>query len=104
MNIKLVIKYLKSLNKEQLDEILDKRDKKEFDSAWCEANETIQSDETSPCEEQMFSELSEASNNHEVSSYIIDDINLIYRTDRENIKNEFINYLKECYEQGKIPN
>ena len=103
MNIESILSTLKSLSAEELDEILDKRDQNPFDSAWCKTNEIIQGNETSPNQEAMFKQISKITKGHEIASYIIDDINLIYRAKSKNIKNEFINNLSVYYKNGEIP-
>ena len=103
MNIEATLITLKSLSSKELDSILDKRDEEIFDSAWCNSNEMVSSIESNPKQEEIFKKLTNATNGHEISSYIIDDINLIYTAKSNNIENNFINYLEKCYEQGEVP-
>lgn len=103
MNIEAILLKLKSLSSEELDSILDKRDEETFDSAWCQSNEIVSSKENNPKQEEIFKKLSNATNSHEISSYIIDDINLIYKAKASNIENKFISYLAKCYKEGEVP-
>lgn len=103
MNIETLLTTLKSSSSEQFDAILDKRDEEIFDTEWCKTNEIVSSNNKNPEQEEIFKKLSNATNNHEISSYIIDDINLIYKAKSNNIENSFISYLEKCYEQGEVP-
>ncbi|WP_444943047.1 hypothetical protein ACJJIK_13535 [Microbulbifer sp. ZKSA006] len=103
MDIESLIENLRTHSPDQLNEILDLRDEPSFDEAWVEANELVGGTETFNSEQSCFSQLLGVTGQHEVCSYILDDLNLLYRARTKNINTPFIQYLKGCYEQGAVP-
>ena len=101
--MKNLINHLSKMSACELDEILDKRDSDIFDSAWCSANAEIPDSEIRLDTKEIFIELSEATECHEVCSYISDDLELINKAQIASYKSEFIQYLEKCYEQGVVP-
>ena len=91
------------MSEDQMDQILDKRDFGSFDKGWTDAAELVQIIDDYPNEEEIFIKLSEATNQHEICSYILDDFSLIYYAEQKSINTPFINYLKEQYQQGNVP-
>ena len=98
-----LINHLSKMTTCELDEILDKRDSDIFDSAWCSANAEIPDSEMRLDTKDIFIKLSEATECHEVCSYISDDLELINKAKIASYKSEFIQYLEKCYEQGIVP-
>ncbi len=103
MDIKALIKTLESSSHDEFDAILDKRDEKPFDTAWSDTNELIPQKGRIPDEESTFKHISIATNHHEITSYIIDDLNLIHNANTGNIENTFIDLLASCYQRGIVP-
>lgn len=98
-----LINHLSKLSARELDEILDKRDSDIFDSAWCSANADIPEAVIRADTKNLFMKLLEATESHEVCSYISDDLELINKAKVASYKSEFIEYLEKCYEQGIVP-
>ncbi len=73
MNIDKLKSNLSSKSEAELNEILDQRDKQEFDAAWCQVYEVVDEVEVEIEEEELFKELSSSVLQHEIASYIIDD-------------------------------
>jgi hypothetical protein len=94
---------LKSLKTTELDEILDQRDSDSFDTEWCNLNDLTPEINDPLNTKDIFIKMSDITNGHEVCSYISDDLELIDRAIKTGIESDFLNYLKACYEQGKIP-
>ena len=103
MNLETLLRNLLSLTPDELDSILDVRDSKPFDSAWCELNELVGGDEQHPDAESIFVQISSVTNQHEIASYIADDVDLIHRADRKEISTPFLRLLKRCYDKGIVP-
>ncbi|MBU2713991.1 hypothetical protein [Zooshikella harenae] len=95
--------YLKSLSEDELNAILDQRDEQNFDAAWCQVYEVVDEVEVDFDGESIFRELSEAVSQHEIVSYILDDLLLLEKSDAMGISPPFVEYLKSCYDSGKVP-
>lgn len=104
MNIDKLKSNLSSKSEEELNEILDQRDKQEFDAAWCQVYEVVDEVEVEIEEEELFKELSSSVLQHEIASYIIDDFIILKKADEMGISPPFVIYMKECYEKGLVPN
>ena len=98
-----LLETLKSMEPNELDSILDKRDEDPFDSAWVDLYQSAAESDASFENKELFIKLSKATNFHEVCSYISEDIELIRRSEALGIKSEFLDYLKHSYEQGIVP-
>ena len=98
-----LIENLATLTSSEFDEILDNRDLKEFDHAWCTQNQVIPDADPTFEAEEIFVKLSEITDHHEICSYIADDLDLLYRAEQAGIKSDFLSYLKSCYQRGEIP-
>lgn len=98
-----LVNHLRTLSTSELDEILDKRDSDIFDCAWCSADAAIPEPVTRFNTNNIFITLSEATNSHEICSYISDDLELIHKAKVASYKSEFIDYLEKSYEEGAIP-
>ena len=103
MNLDKLHRNLATLSPEQLDDILDVRDSEPFDSSWCELNELVGGDEQHPDAEDIFVEISSITNQHKITSYIADDIDLIHRAELKGIDTQFLQLLKRSYEEGTVP-
>ena len=103
MSFEKLLTELSTLSDSDLNEILDQRDQTEFDIAWTEANNQVDSKENFPYEKETFIALSNASKNHEIASYLIDDYRLVFFAEKRNIQTPFIKYLQETLKSGQIP-
>ena len=103
MSIDKLKSYLLSLSQSELDTILDQRDAQEFDAAWCQVYEVVDEAEVQIDEEALFKELSGVVAQHEIVSYIVDDLLMLKKADHMGVSPPFVLYLKECYEQGVVP-
>ncbi|ACA87759.1 hypothetical protein Swoo_3494 [Shewanella woodyi ATCC 51908] len=99
-----LLETLESINSDELDKLLDQRDEDPFDSAWINLNQKVSKINVSIDNKDLFIKLSSATNHHEVCSYIADDLELINKAETLGIESEFLGYLKQCYEQGEVPN
>lgn len=102
-NMEKLLEALRSMESNELDEILDKRDTDPFDSAWGDLYQISSGTDVSFDNKALFLKLSETTNCHEICSYISDDFELICRSEALGVKSEFLNYLKRSYEQGIVP-
>lgn len=98
-----LIETLSSLSNDEMDAILDTRDTDPFDSSWCQLNEIVGGNESHPNAKDFFLIVSNVTNQHEITSYIADDVDLIYRAGKKGIKTPFLRYLEDCYKKGLIP-
>ncbi len=103
MNIDALKKNLESLNVDALNAILDERDGETFEKEWVKADESIPEGEAYPQDKEVFILLSNATGQHEICSYISDDLNLLHRAKVAGICSPFLNYLKQCYDEGTVP-
>lgn len=74
MNLIKLRENLQQLSEEDLDDILDRRDSKEFDSAWSQLLECVQDVDVKIGDEAIFKSLSDTLSQHEITSYIVDDL------------------------------
>ena len=98
-----LINRLSTMSPLELDKILDKRDSDRFDSSWCSVNDEIPDSDITIDTKDLFIKLSQATECHEVCSYICDDLELINKAKIVSYKSNFIQYLENCYEQGIVP-
>ena len=98
-----LLETLKSMSSDELNTLLDQRDENPFDSAWVNLNQLAGEAEVSIDNKDLFVKISHATNHHEVCSYIIDDFELINKAETLGIESKFLDYLKQCYEQGCVP-
>ena len=98
-----LIENLTKLSAEELDALLDRRDSRQFDCAWCELNESVPDPVHRFDTKEIFMRVSKATNAHEICSYISDDLELIYKLEKAGVESKFLSYLKACYEQGVVP-
>ena len=98
-----LLETLKVMSTDQLDDVLDQRDRALFDSQWMNLYQQVNNVELSSSNPELFIQLSNATNHHEVCSYIIDDFELISKAETLGIKSDFLDYLKLSYERGFVP-
>ncbi len=98
-----LLETLKSMSSDELDNLLDQRDEDPFDSTWVKLNQRVSEVNATIDSKDLFIRLSNATNHHEVCSYIADDLELINKAETLGIESEFLDYLKHCYEQGVVP-
>ncbi|MEM7773481.1 MAG: hypothetical protein AAF327_23625 [Cyanobacteria bacterium P01_A01_bin.37] len=103
INTDKLVHFLHSSSAEVLDAMLDTRDSPSFESAWNEIYDRLKPIDTSPDTESIFIAISNATCQHEIASYVADDIDLIYAADKSGFTNAFINWLKSEYIQGHFP-
>ena len=96
-------KLLEILSQEDLDVILDSRDADAFDDAWSQLRKAVPDDGFEFDYSEIFQKISHATNNHEIASYIADDLRLIEQADRAAISGPFLTYLKQAYSSAQIP-
>jgi hypothetical protein len=103
LDLETLLATLSKHSEDSLNAILDSRDAEPFDTAWCQLSEIVGGDETHPDAEAIFIRISEATHQHEITSYIADDIDLLFRSERKEIDDPFLEYLRSCYAAGTIP-
>ena len=105
MDIAKLEETLRSMNAVEFNKILDSRDEGEFDASWCEHFEKLDNAELDIAidREALFKRISEACSSHEITSYIVDDFELLEKAKKVNINSEFIRYMQDCYQQGEVP-
>ncbi len=87
-----------------LDEWLDFRDEDPFDAAWSLAYDKCpKNDLRYPDGERIHHFLFESSNGHEIVSYVVDDLDLIYAYEQSNMTDTMVEYLRKEYEKGVFP-
>lgn len=101
--MELLLKNLKKLTESQLDEILELRDNHSFDFMWTELYQQLPGESESEIHEDLFIALSKATNGHEITSYIVDDQELIHRAKKANLSSDFLSSLIVSYERGEVP-
>ncbi len=97
------------------DEILDKRDSDPFDSKWVNCFKEIEKrlrnfplteeieNEIHELREISFKVTSEATKQHEISSYVSDDFELISKAIYLRLNNNFANEMLESYRENNVP-
>ena len=103
MNIDDLASKLAQMGSEELDQLLNQRDELAFDNAWCEADKAVPSGPVFPNDQEVFITISNATKQHEICTYISDDLNLIHRKTVAGTPNEFVDYLITSYEKGEFP-
>ena len=113
MNIDLIVDNIKKYDYSLLDvdDFLDNRDKKEFDSEWLNIfnqidRNSIPEDVKTKADKyrkEVFLAIDRALGSGEMSEYISDDIELLIFADYLNITNNWLNKLIEVYETGGLP-
>jgi hypothetical protein len=103
IDLENLITTLSALSQEEMDGILDVRDAAPFDSSWCALNEIVGEIDRYPEAKDTFIQISTATHQHEITSYIADDIDLIFRAENKGIDTPFLRYLADCYSKGIIP-
>ncbi|HAS6172350.1 MULTISPECIES: hypothetical protein [Vibrio] len=88
---------------DELNDILDQRDSKAFDHAWCKLDKLVPEPEARLDTKDVFIKLSGITKGHEICSYISDDLELIYKCETYKVESDFLNYLKNCYLRGTVP-
>lgn len=103
LNIDKLLSTLSALSVDELNAILEIRDADPFDSTWCKLNESVGGSETHPNAHDIFVRISKTTEQHEITSYIADDLDLIHRAEQKGIEDPFLQYLKSCYAEGVVP-
>ncbi|MCO1335833.1 hypothetical protein MO867_15975 [Microbulbifer sp. OS29] len=103
MNIEKLKSYLKSKINAELDDILDQRDGQAFDSAWCQVYEVVYDVSSGFDSEALFIELSDLVSQHEIVSYIIDDLIMLDKAKEVGVSPPFVLFMRESYEKGVVP-
>lgn len=103
MNLEMLQAWLSSMSADEMDSLLDIRDSDPFDSAWCNLDQQVGGDERHPDAKNIFMGISNATSQHEITSYIADDIDLIYRAKLRNVESPFLAVLKRSYAEGTVP-
>lgn len=95
-----------------LDRVLDQRDDDPFDSEWVRCNEDVQelsdgqaedSDEIAVLAHRSFLATSEATDHHDVASYVSDDFRLIGEALLTGYDDPWLSGLLVQYTEGTIP-
>ncbi|WP_166831251.1 hypothetical protein [Thalassoroseus pseudoceratinae] len=94
---------LSSQSEEDLNAILDTRDAGSFDSEWCRVNELVGGNERHPEAKAIFIQFSNSTRQHDIVSYIADDIDLLFRAEHRGISSPFLDYLRSCYAKNTVP-
>ena len=101
--------------RDDLDDILDERDKAEFEDRWLECSERIKAawdskavDEATmnsmdEVRKESFLAVSRATQQHEIASYVSDDFELISKSIALDLNDPYATELLETYRSGKIP-
>ncbi|WP_445360963.1 hypothetical protein ACJJIL_00895 [Microbulbifer sp. EKSA005] len=103
MNIEKLKTFLSSKSNEELDDILDQRDEQNFDSAWCQVYEVVDEVSVDFEGEALFKDLSKLVSQHEIVSYIVDDLNVLKKAEEIGVTPPFVLFLRESYEEGVVP-
>ncbi|WP_345844266.1 hypothetical protein [Shewanella algae] len=103
MDISKLENTLRSMRSSEFDEILDMRDSQMFDAAWCQVFEVVNDVKVDFDNESLFKKISEATSRHEITSYIVEDFELLAKSHEMGISPEFVVYMRECYENGNVP-
>ncbi|MEZ6142997.1 MAG: hypothetical protein R3B84_20730 [Zavarzinella sp.] len=91
------------LDTDALNAMLDQRDGAEFESVWNEIFYSLAPLKHSPITDTVFLSISDATQQHEICSYIADDLNLIFAAEEKGIENKFLSWLKDEYVRGRFP-
>ena len=94
---------LKALSCDELNEILNIRDENPFDSEWCYLNNELSGVPSNFRGEDIFTRLSEVTNSNEVCTYIIEDLELIYKAETCGYSSTLLSLLIDSYNNGNIP-
>lgn len=102
--INMLADWLSSLTQNEMDELLDKRDKIKFEKQWLRvfnevSNKHLQWDGL----KDVFIRLSGITQQHEITDYIGDDFDLIFRAESIGYKDAFLDKMILQYKAGKFP-
>ncbi|MFT5085204.1 MAG: hypothetical protein ACI9Y1_003262 [Lentisphaeria bacterium] len=103
MDISKLEHTLRSMESSEFDKILNMRDGQMFDAAWCQVFKVVDEFKIEFDNESIFKKISEATSHHEITSYIVEDFELLAKSQGMGINPKFVIYMRECYEQGNVP-
>jgi len=103
IDLEALVSGFETLPCDALDSLLDRRDLTAFDSKWISARSAIPRQENLWQLESVFLAISEATGQHEITSYVTDDLELILDSRQCDIENEFVDRLAESYSRGDFP-
>ncbi|QDU49450.1 hypothetical protein [Gimesia panareensis] len=103
IDIETLVNAFKELSVERLNDLLDIRDSSLFSAAWVSAREEIPEGEPSTQIKEVFIAVSQATNQHEIASYVADDLELILNAHQNQSSHPFVKQLAESYAQGQFP-
>ena len=103
ISLDILEKNLRSLNDEQMNQILDLRDSSFFENELLKLDDALSDVDLEFDGEERFIKLSNATSGHEICSYIIEDIEMIEKALLINYQSPLVVYLMRCYESGKVP-
>lgn len=88
---------------EELDDLLDERDENSFECAWIDLNARVSHVKSHTDCKDLFIKVSNATNHHEICSYIADDMVLMNKAETLKLDSKFLDYLQQSYKQGIVP-
>ncbi len=95
--------FMQNCTEDALNDMLDQRDSPEFEQHWAIVFNSVNPVDCSPETEQVFLAVSEATEHHEIASYVADDIDLIYTASHKNYSSDFLTWLQNTYAAGQFP-
>jgi hypothetical protein len=86
-----------------MDEMLDSRDQGPIDAEWGSTYAEVGFDVRLPNAKEVFVAISNATAQHEITSYIANDLDLLTTADSRGFQNEFTRFLADSYSRGRFP-
>ncbi len=103
IDLDALVRNLGGCKQVALDALLDRRDQDPFDGAWQDLRARVSGSERAAQAESVFVAVSDATQHHEIASYITDDLDLIEAAERQGVEDVLLDYMRECYQRGLVP-
>jgi len=103
MDFDALLEDLASKDCAELDALLDARDAQSFDAAWVGADRDVPAGDEPENLDDQFIALSKATEQHEICSYVADDIRLLWRAAQSGVTSPFLLFLRASYKNGAFP-
>ena len=106
INIDLLTEKLSKLSEDELNSFCDFMDTDFYEDGWNEIYDNLNVGKLiqHPNQVKNFVTISSITKQHEITGYISDALDLIFTAEKENYKSKFLDYLKDCFQDGNIQN
>ena len=103
VDLQTLVNEFNQLSCERLNDLLDLRDASPFSTAWLSARAEIPEGPPPTQLKEIFIAVSQATDQHEIASYVADDLELIFNAQQNQSDHPFVKQFAESYAQGHFP-